>query len=127
MKTSGGYRAVKVCAAWLAVMLTGCASSPQGANWALADFNKYDRNYAAFPTEKLRIGMPKGEALSLFGANAKSVSAEANGETYVVDKWLAVAGPDYVEERLFMRFERDKLANWKVDKGNVVTVAPRTF
>jgi hypothetical protein len=42
-----------------------------------------------------------------------------------VDRWVAVAGPDYVGEQLFIRFDRDRLANWKVDKGNVVSVVPR--
>jgi hypothetical protein len=58
-------------------------------------------------------------------ANMKSVSASPETETFVVDRWVAVAGPDYVGEELFMRFDRDPLSNSKVDKGNVVTVAPR--
>jgi hypothetical protein len=29
--------------------------------------------------------------------------------------------------RLSMRFDRDRLANWKVDKGNVLIVVPRTW
>jgi hypothetical protein len=93
----------------------------------LADFNKYDRNYAPFPTERLKIGMSKAEAVAIFGVGMKSVSAEANGETYEVEKWKSVAGPDYIDERLIMRFDRDRLATWKVEKANVLTVAPRTF
>ncbi|SRR6266478_8005870 len=107
--------------------LASCASNPEGSNWALADLNKYDRNYAPFPTDRIKIGMSKAEAQAMFGANMKRVSAESAAETYVVERWVAVAGPDYVGEQFFMRFDRDRLANWKVDKGNVVTVAPRTW
>lgn len=63
----------------------------------------------------------------MFGANIRRVSAEQTGETYVVDRWKSVAGPDYVDERLVMRFDRDRLATWKIEKANIVTVAPRTF
>jgi hypothetical protein len=91
--------------------VAGCASNPTGSNWALADFNKYDRNYAAFPTDQLKIGMSKAEAQAMFGPNMRRVSAEPSAETYVVDKWVSVAGPDYVGEQLIMRFDRDRLAN----------------
>jgi hypothetical protein len=111
----------------LALGVASCASNPEGSNWALADFNKYDRNYAPFPTDRLKIGMSKAEAQAMFGANMKRVSADQETETFVVDRWVAVAGPDYVGEQLFMRFDRDRLANWKVDKGNVITVTPRAW
>jgi hypothetical protein len=111
----------------ISIAMAGCVSNPEGSNWAVADLNKYDRNYAAFPTDRLKIGMPKAEAQAMFGGNMKRVSADPVAETFVVERWVAVAGPDYVGERLFMRFDRDRLANWKVDNGNVVTVAPRTF
>lgn len=111
----------------LALGVANCASNPEGSNWALADFNKYDRNYAPFPTDRLKIGMPKAEAQAIFGVNMKSVSAGPETESFVVDRWVAVAGPDYVGEQLSMRFDRDRLANWKVDKGNVLTVVPRAW
>jgi hypothetical protein len=116
-----------IAAILFAICVVGCASNPQGSNWALADINKYDRNYAAFPTDRLKIGMSKAEAQAMFGANMKPVSAEPTAETFVVERWIAVAGPDYVGERLFMRFDRDRLANWKVENANVVTVVPRTW
>ena len=111
----------------LPIAMAGCVSNPEASNWALADLNKYDRNYAPFPTDRLKIGMPKAEAQAMFGANMKPVSAEPTAATFVVERWVAVTGPDYVGERLFMRFDRDRLANWKVDNANVVTVAPRTW
>ena len=45
----------------LMVLLSGCASSPSGANWAVADFNKYDRNYASFDTQGISssVGLSK--------------------------------------------------------------------
>ena len=118
---------VGIAAILFAVCVAACASNPKGSNWALADLNKYDRNYTPFPTGRLKIGMPKAEAQAMFGANMKRVSADPAAETFVVERWVAVAGPDYVGERLFMRFDRERLANWKVDNGNVVTVAPRTW
>lgn len=111
----------------VALSATGCATNPQGSNWALADFNKYDRNYSAFPTDRLAIGMPKAQVLPFFGDNLHRVSAEATTETFVVERWVAVAGPDYVGERLFLRFERDRLAAWKTDNGGTVTVVPRSW
>src|SRR5688500_4572118 len=80
----------------------GCASNPAGSNWALADFNKYDRNYQPFPIQRLRIGMAKNEVLALLpaGANVSLMSAGSGGETYTAERWHAVAGPDYLDERL---------------------------
>ena len=116
-----------IIASLFALGAVGCASNPEGSNWALADLNKYDRNYASFPTDRLKIGMSKAEAQAMFGANMKRVSEEPTAETFVVERWVAVAGPDYVGERLFMRFDRDQLANWKIDNANVTTVVPRTW
>lgn len=109
----------------IAILLTGC--SPAGANWVAADFNKYDRNYAAFPTAELKIGMSKAEAQAMFGANMKVVSADKTTETYMVERWVSVPGPDYVGERLLLRFNNDALSDWKIDSGSVTTVAPRAW
>ena len=109
------------------IALTGCASNPNGSNWAVTDFNKYGNNYAPFPTDQLRVGMPKSDADRLFGAHLISVSADQSSETYVVERWASVTGPDYVEERLSMRFQNGKLSDWKIAKANTLTVAPRTW
>jgi hypothetical protein len=73
------------------------------------------------------FGMTKADAQAIFGPNMKSVSAGPETETFVVDRWVAVAGSDYVGEQLSMRFEHDRLANWKADKSNVLTVVPRNW
>jgi|GEM_PF-6034989 hypothetical protein len=111
----------------VAVSAAGCVTNPEGSNWALADFNKYDRNYATFPVDRLAIGMPKAEVRSLFGDKLHRVSADAATETFVVERWVAVAGPDYVGERLMLRLDHDRLAGWKVDNGGTVTVVPRSW
>jgi hypothetical protein len=107
--------------------VAGCVSNPQGSNWALADFNKYERNYAAFPTERLQIGMSKVDAQAMFGQNMTRVAAEPTAETYAVDKWVSVAGPDYIGERLYLRFDHDRLANWRVAAGNAIQIVPRSW
>src|SRR6266404_472510 len=97
-----------------AISVAGCVTNPEGSNWALADFNKYDRNYAPFPTDRLAIGMSKAQVTSLFGNYLHRVSADSATETFVVERWVAIAGPDYVGERLMLRFDHERLAGWKV-------------
>src|SRR4051812_35542107 len=82
----------------LAGMLCGCASNPSGSNWAAADLNKYGQNYAPFPTERLRIGMSVKELVPIFASGMVRVAAAPDGEVFKVDKWVSVAGPDYVDE-----------------------------
>lgn len=117
--------------ALLIVMLAlgGCATNPEGSNWGLADLNKYGKNYAPFPTDRLQIGMPKAAVVAMFGGSMQRVAAEPTAETFVVERWVSVAGPDYVGERLFLRIDRDRLANWKIDQAgqSTVMVVPRSW
>lgn len=112
----------------LAVLM--CATLPNcgtnnGADFATADFNKYDNNYAPFPVEKLKSGMSKAEVSGVLPA-MRPVSG-GSSEVYAVDKWVSVAGPDYVGERLFLRFDRGKLSQWKIETANTAVVVPRSW
>jgi hypothetical protein len=99
----------------LSVHLGGCTNN-SGANWATADFNKYDKNYKPFPTERLRTGMSRAEIQSLFGSHLERSGADEGGEIYSVDRWVDVAGPDYLEDRLVLRIAGDRLRSWRIEK-----------
>ncbi len=104
---------------------TGCAS-PRGSSWAVADFNKYDLNYEPFPTEQLRIGQSKGDALRVLGPKFKTIEASEEGEVLSWDRWVSVVGPDYVGERLLCRFRDAKLVQWKTTSDKV-EIVPRSW
>jgi hypothetical protein len=106
----------------LLAALTACGSAPDGGSFAATDLNKYGNNYAAFPTDKLRVGMPFSAASEAFPKMTK-IAADTGGETFSVERWASVAGPDYVDERLYLRFSGGKLANWKVEKAGPTSVA----
>lgn len=110
----------------LALLCAGCASNPSGSNWAVADFNKYGLNYAPFNVDRLQPGAPLAEIKALY-PSATRIAAGPNSETYSVDRWESVQGPDYVAERLIMRFQNGRLAEWKIDSSGTVTVVPRSW
>lgn len=105
------------------MVLSGCAS-PSGANWALADFNKYDRNYAEFQTQNLTIGAPKQEILTKLGENYSVVEAGKGYEVIAYQQWVAAAGPDYVGKTLYLQFDNQELSHWKVTSDTVAVVPP---
>ena len=108
----------------VALALNGCASNPNGSNWALADLNKYDSNYAPFPTEQLSIGASKEEVTALLGADYSLVEASSQYEVLTYQQWVSVAGPDYVDKTLYLRIENDELTHWKIT-DDTVSIVPR--
>lgn len=111
--------AVLICAA-----LPNCGAN-SGADWATADFNKYDNNYAPFPVERLKNGMSKSDVSAILPA-MKPVSG-GRSEVYAVDRWVSAPGPDYVGERLFLRFDGGKLSQWKIESAATAVVVPRSW
>jgi len=109
-----------------AALIQGCASSPSGSSWMYADFNKYGKNYADFPTERLSIAQTKQEVVGVLGSNYKVVEAGENYEVISYQKWKSIAGPDYVESTLYLRIIEGKLKNWKIS-SDTVEVVPRTW
>lgn len=106
--------------------LAGC-NSPSGASWAEADFNKYDKNYADFPVDRLTIGMPKAEVERIFGPKLVSSGADASFESYTVEKWVSAPGPDFVGEHLHLRFKDGRLSDWHVERPSQATIVPRSW
>ncbi len=106
--------------------LGGCASSPTGSSWALADLNKYDKNYAPFPTKQLSIGAPKNEVVALLGPDYELVEAGSNYEVLASKQWISVAGPDYVAKTLYLKFTNGQLTHWKVT-NDTVSIVPHSW
>lgn len=110
----------------LILALSGCASNPPGSSWAVADFNKYDQNYADFPTNRLVIGASKQDTLSLFNYQYETVEASSEHEVIAFQQWVSVSGPDYVGKTLYLNFTAAKLANWKITK-DTTSIVPRSW
>jgi hypothetical protein len=106
------------------LLVQGCAS-PAGSNWLAADFNKYDNNYSPFATSQIRIGQPKSEILQIFKGGT-TVEAAENVEIIAFQKWASVPGPDYVEQTLYVRLVKGKVAGWKVT-NDTVAIVPRAW
>ncbi|MFM9913052.1 MAG: hypothetical protein ACKVN9_05935 [Methylophilaceae bacterium] len=105
-----------------ALIIQGCASSPSGSNWATADFNKYDKNYASFPTAQIKIGQPKSELITVLGEKFDVVEAGEGYEVISYQKWKSAAGPDYVEQTLYVRLVDNRVKNWKLTHDTVEVV-----
>jgi hypothetical protein len=108
------------------LMLGGCASNPSGSSWAVADFNKYDKNYAQFPTKQLSIGASKNEVLALLGSDYELVEAGSEYEVLAYQQWVSVGGPDYVDKTLYLKLENGQLTHWKVT-SDTVAIVPRSW
>lgn len=115
-----------LCMVLLAVLVQGCASAPSGSNWAYADFNKYDKNYAAFPTSHIKIGQSKAELISQLGEGYNVVEAGEDYEVIAYQKWKSVAGPDYLEQTLYIRLVNDQVKNWKIT-NDTTEIVPRSW
>jgi len=110
----------------VAAFISGCASSPSGTSWAVADFNKYDKNYSPFPTKKISIGALKSELISLLGSDYELVEAGQKYEVLAYQQWVSVAGPDYVGKTLYLKLENDNLTHWKVT-DDTLSIVPRSW
>lgn len=112
----------------LVVLLSvvGCASNPSGSSWAVADYNKYDKNYAPFPTKQLSIGASKDQVFALIGPDYELVEAGSEYEVLAYQQWVSVAGPDYVGKTLYVKLESGQLTHWKVT-NDTVAIVPRSW
>lgn len=95
---------------------SACAS-PQGATWAFADFNKYQKNYADFDRTVLTIGAEKRVVLEALGLEAVPVAAGPDYEVLAIERWKVVGGPDHLMSHLFLLFRDGRLNSWKVEGG----------
>ncbi len=95
---------------------TSCATTKGGANWWLADFDKYDKNYRNFGTESIVIGMTVEETLSQLKMKARKIEESSDYQVYAYEKWIAVVGDDYIDEVLYLRFENGFLSKWQIKK-----------
>src|SRR2546430_15595346 len=109
----------------IALVCSGCAN-PAGSSWWVTDFNKYDKNYFPFPTDKLIIGLPKDELSSLMGSEYSVVEGGERYEVIACQRWRSVPGRDYVVQTLYIRLVDGRIKNWKVTNDTVLIV-PRTW
>ncbi len=110
----------------LVVLVSGCASNPSGSSWAVADFNKYDKNYSSFPTKQLSIGASKSEVVTLLGPDYELVEAGSKYEVLAYQQWVSVAGPDYVGKTLYLKLEDGQLTHWKIT-DDTLSIVPRSW
>ena len=110
----------------LSLFLISCATTDHGANWAVADFNKYNVSYHDFPTQMLEIGLSKSVVISAFGNGYEKIEMGEGYEIIAYQKWKAVVGPDFVEKTIYLKFESDKLSHFKISNDTVV-VRPLTW
>jgi hypothetical protein len=108
------------------LMFTGCALNPTGSNWAVTDFNKYDKNYAPFPTTKLKMGLSKEKIISLLGDNHELIEAGSEYEVLAYQQWKSVLGPDYQEKTLYLKLENNHLTHWKIT-NDTISIVPRSW
>jgi hypothetical protein len=104
-------------------ILAGCVEAPEGANWALADFNKYERNYEAFDLGAISVGEEFSSVSKEIGGDFRVVEATQSYQIAAFQRWVAVAGPDYVEETLYVKvMQNGTIGAWKVTKDTVSVV-----
>lgn len=104
--------------------ISGCVANPPGSTWAVADMDKYDHNYAPFPTSKLIIGSSRQETTSLFNYGYETIEASSAREVIAYHQWVSVEGPDYIEKTLYLTFQAEKLESWKI-AASATSVVPR--
>ncbi len=104
----------------------GCAQMDNGADWFVADLNKYDQNYAPFPTHQIEIGQEFSRASEILGPNYSVVEENSSYRVVAYQKWASVQGPDYVEQTLYMKISDSRVVSWKLTK-DTVSIVPRTW
>ena len=104
----------------------GCVQMDSGANWIVADFNKYDQNYAPFPTHQIKIGQDFRQTIRILGPNYSVVEENSSYRVVAYQKWASVPGPDYVEQTLYMKVSDSRVVSWKLSK-DTVSIVPRTW
>ena len=123
------FTAASVALVLVAFLLQGCASigkNPEGSEYWYADYNKYDKNYADFPTADLRIGQTSDEIIEMLGSDFNVIEATSDYRVIAYDKWISVPGPDYVGQRLLITLTNDRIEKWSI-QNNTIENVPRSW
>lgn len=107
-------------------LVQGCTQMDNGANWFVADFNKYGQNYAPFPTHQIKIGQKFSRTSDILGPNFSVVEENSSYRVVAYQKWASVLGPDYVEQTLYLKVADGLVVSWKLTK-DTVTIVPLTW
>jgi hypothetical protein len=92
-----------------------------GANWFYVDFSAYEKNYNDFDTGKINVGMSENEIKQVFPFEFKIVEATKDYKVIQFEKWRSVPGPDYLEQKLFLKIENGIVTEFKLVNDVVVT------
>jgi hypothetical protein len=99
------------------LLLAATAPALAQANWWLKDIENPEANYRPLTVDGLRVGQSRADIETLLGRSLDRVASSSSGETYMVEQWVAVQGPDYVENRLYLKFVRGTLAAWQIERA----------
>lgn len=92
-----------------------------------ADLNKKNgQNYREFDTSNIKVGMPKDALLTTLPGLPKVAEAGVGYEVLAFDRWAAVAGPDYVQQLLYVRIANGIVENWKI-VSETIEIVPRSW
>lgn len=106
----------------ISTLLISCVTMSNGANWMLADFSAYDKNYSDFDLSVITIGAPESSAYDLFPPyKPKVVAATKTSKILQYEKWRAIAGPDYLEQKLFIKIENGEISEYRLVNDVAVT------
>lgn len=108
----------------LAIVFTfsSCVSIGNGANWFYADFSTYDKNFKDFDVSNIRIGMSEKELTDALPQYSPKIVAESKTtKTFQYEKWRAVPGPDYLEQKLFIKFENGEVVEYQIVNDVAIT------
>ena len=101
--------------------LISCVTMDSGANWLTADFTAYDKNYNDFEIDKIEIEMTKDELIESLNIPHRVMSVTSDYEVLEFEKWRSVPGTDYVEERLLVKIQDDRVKEYTIVKDTVKT------
>ncbi|MBI3245957.1 MAG: hypothetical protein HYZ50_05575 [Deltaproteobacteria bacterium] len=92
-----------------ALLLVGC-------NAMLGDFDKYDKNYAVVPLQRIAVGSSKSEVESTLGQPVNVVGSKQFSagvvEVWQYERWAANLGPDSAAEIYWLYFWNGELVQW---------------
>jgi len=96
-------------------ILTACNNTlPKGADFWTTDFANYNRNYADFETDRLKIGMTRQEVISVLGDKFVVIKKNSNSEVIEYER-LKSSYVDYVGWTLHVSFKDNLLEEWKIN------------
>jgi hypothetical protein len=102
-------------------LIVSCVTMDNGANWFYADFSAYEKNYNDFDTSLIEIGMTENAVKNVFPFESKIVEATADYKVIQFEKWRAVPGPDYLEQKLFIKIVSGNVTEFKLINDVAIT------